>query len=594
MADVKAAPDATASANLLWAERLVQGLIQRGVRDACVSPGSRSAPLALALHRSGIRTHVSIDERAGGFFALGLAKASRRPVAIVTTSGTAAANLLPALVEAYHGRVPLVAMTADRPPELRDTGAAQTIDQIKIFAGAVRWFHEVGAPSLEPDLSDYAASIGARAAAEACGPPAGPVHLNLAFREPLIPDPDPLESVVGGPGTGFHDRSDPEPRPEPPFPAPRLIERIAAIVRSNRRGLILCGPDDSSTEFPEAVGRLAQVTGYPILADPVSQIRYGPHDRSRVHGAYDLFLRSPRFASRSAPEVVLQFGAALTSKSYHLYAARHPRAIHLLVDPAGGWRNPLRSAREVLRVDPGAFAHALAEALRKGADPYPGWGDSFAKAEAAARAAIRSHLEGAPGLGEEAVFPALLEGSPDACLLYVGNSMAVRDLDLSTPTSAKEIRVLANRGANGIDGVLSSGLGASVGSDSPVLIVTGDLSFHHDLNGLGALQGGARATIVVVNNDGGGIFSFLPVRSHEEVFERYFGTPHGLDLERAAALYGVPFDRCHSSDELRSRAGRSLRNREPHILEVRTDREENRARHQELWARAVRLVEEAL
>lgn len=586
---------ATAALNLAFAERFVAALEEHGVRDACVCSGSRSAPLVLALHRSGIRTHVPLDERAGAFFALGLAKGARRPVAIVTTSGTAAANLYPAAVEARHARVPLILVTADRPPELRDAGAPQTIDQIKMFGGTARWFHEVGTPTPEPDPLDYAASLGARAVAESWGPPAGPVHLNFAFREPLVPEPEALDASTLMHADARSDASDARIGPDLPGPTARGVARAAALIRARRRGLIVCGPEDAPPEFPAAIARLAAVTGYPVLADPASQVRYGPHDHARILGTYDSFLRSSQFAAREAPEIVLQFGPALTSKAYHLFAARHPDAIHLLVDPGRGWRSPTRRARELFAVDPTAFADALSDALAKKSDPLPGWGESFGHADRAARRAIERHRASTRGLNEGNLCPELLEAAPDGALIYIGNSLAIRNLDLFAPTSAKRLRVLANRGANGIDGLISSGLGASAAVDAPVLIVTGDLSFHHDLNGLSAIrEGTARATIVIINNDGGGVFSLLPIARHGETFERYFGTPHGLDFAHVAALYGIPFARADSPEDLRARAAGSLARRKTEILEVRCDRDEIRALHQSLRDEVVRAVEERL
>lgn len=588
----------TGALNLAWAEAFVAALEDRGVRDVCVCSGSRSAPLVLAFHRSSIRTHVPLDERAGAYFALGLAKASRRPVAIVTTSGTAAANLHPAAVEAFHARVPLILLTADRPPELRDAGASQTIDQIRMFGGAVRWFHEVGAPVAEPDLLHYAAALGTRAVAEAWGPPAGPVHLNFAFREPLIPEPDSIQprgGRSGAAGPGGAAMADAPGGPELPVPSPRDIAHAAGLLRQRRRGLILCGPEDASPDLPAAVSRLAAVTGYPILADPASQVRYGVHDRARVMGAYEAFLMTPAFAAREAPEVVIQFGPPLTSKSYHQYAARHPETLQLLVDPARGWRSPSRRARELFAADPSAFASALAEALAKGADPLPRWAETFHLAERAAREAIDRRRASAQEMSEGFLLPELLDASPEGTLFYVGNSLAIRNLDLFAPSSSKRVRILSNRGASGIDGLVSSGLGAGAAGGPPVLVVVGDLSFHHDLNGLAAARdGNARATIVIVNNDGGGVFSLLPVARHEDVFERYFGTPHGLDFAPAAALYGIPFARPETRSELRGRTADSLGRRATEILEVRTDREETRALHLAVRADVKRAVEEAL
>ncbi len=588
-APAEVAPGAAGAAgpgalNVAWASRFVAALHAAGVRDALVCSGSRSAPLALAFDRSPVRTRVCLDERAAGFFALGLAKASRRPVALVCTSGSAAANFFPAVVEASSARVPLVLATADRPPELRDTGAPQTIDQIKLFGDLVRWFVEVGTPEDSRAMLDYAASLGTRAAAEAWRPPAGPVHLNFAFREPLLPEPDLLPPFPEASTAG-----ESHVAPEPLRPSPRAIERLARTARTLRRGLIVCGPDDGGPGLAAAAGRLSDVTGFPVLADPASQIRFG-HGGSAVLGAYDAFLRSPAFADRHGPELVIQFGAALTSKAYHAYAARHPAAAHVIVDPAAAWRSPARRAREVLAADPAEVACALAEALRGSADPLPSWREDFARAEREAQAVLARHAERAPAFREGALFPRLFQALPDSGILYVGNSMPIRDLDSFVPSHPRRIRVLANRGASGIDGLVSSALGASVATDAPLLLVTGDLSFHHDLNALHMARGeGARATIMVVNNDGGGIFSFLPAARHA-AFERYFGTPHGLTFAPVASMYGIPHSAPRTWEELARLTGASLRSRATEVIEIRSDREENRSWHHAVWEDVIQAI----
>ncbi|HYJ33643.1 MAG TPA: 2-succinyl-5-enolpyruvyl-6-hydroxy-3-cyclohexene-1-carboxylic-acid synthase [Candidatus Binatia bacterium] len=590
-------PDGTGALNLRWAEAFAHALAEAGVTDAVIAPGSRSAPLAVALHTAPLRTHVALDERAGAFFALGLAKASRRPAAVLCTSGTAAANFHPAILEARHARVPLIALTADRPPELRDAGSPQTVDQIKLYGDAVLWFCEVGVPEAGADPQRYAASLGARAAAAAWGPPAGPVHLNFAFREPLLP----AEGEANARARAASSLA-PEGRPdardhEGPLPSARAIERCARLLRARRRGLIVCGPDDDGAETAGAVLALAEATGYPILADPLSGIRYGDADPARVLGAYDAFLRAPSFAAGEAPEAFVHFGAAPTSKALARYADRFPAAARIAVDPAGAFRDPSRRTREVFRSAAAPFARALADALVRVAEPLASWGSRFLAADRAAAGALAQGLaRDGDAITEAGLFPALVSTLPRGSLLVAGNSMPVRDLDAFVPEAgaARAFRALGNRGVNGIDGVLSTALGASAASGAPALVVLGDLSFHHDLNGLAALrEGRARAVIVVVNNDGGGIFSMLPVAEHADVFERYFGTPHGLGFEHAAALYGVSYARPAGLAALAARAGEALRAGENLILEVRSERNEGAAHRRALLAEAVRAVEAA-
>jgi 2-succinyl-5-enolpyruvyl-6-hydroxy-3-cyclohexene-1-carboxylate synthase len=580
----------SAALNVAWAGRFAASLAAAGVRDAVIAPGSRSAPLTLALHAAGLRLHVALDERAGAFFALGAAKAARRPAAVVTTSGTAAANLLPAVVEAHQARVPLVLLTADRPPELRDTGAPQSIDQLKLFGGFVRWFCEVGAPSPGTELLEYAASLGARAAAEAWRAPPGPVHLNFAFREPLLPEPETMPEAATP--TGGAPRAEDAAGPDPAPPSLRTISRWTQTLRARRRGLIVCGPEDAGEGFAEAIARLSAATGYPVLADAASQVRYGPHDRSRILGAYDAFLRAPRFSEGEAPEIALQFGPPLTSKAYHLYAARHADTLHLLVDPGGAPRHQARRAREVLTADPTLTATALADSLAGAGDPLPSWLERFREADAAARETLGSAVREGEAPVEGALFAALVPALPDGSLLYVGNSMPVRDLDAFAPEGRRRIRVLVNRGANGIDGVVSCALGAGATTDAPVVCVTGDLSFHHDLNALHlSREAGGRAALVLLHNDGGGIFSFLPVARHGQVFERFFGTPHGLDFEPVAVLYGVPFLRARDPAEAARNAVGSADARETAVVELRSERGKSRAAHQRVAEAVVRAVE---
>jgi 2-succinyl-5-enolpyruvyl-6-hydroxy-3-cyclohexene-1-carboxylate synthase len=591
----------TGSLNLRWAERFAAALADAGVRDVVIAPGSRSAPLAVALHRSPIRTHVALDERAGAYFALGLAKGARRPAAVLCTSGTAAANFHPAILEAHHGRVPLIALTADRPPELRDTGAPQTIDQLKLYGGAVRAFFDAGPPAPGPEMERYVASLARRAVAAAWGPPAGPVHLNFEFREPLLPPAgDEASPRADAPHQDFADLagSTPEEHEGPP-PSSRALERVARFLRGRRRGLIVCGamgPMDTAADFPAAVAALSAATGYPILADPLSGVRFGKHDRTRVLSAYDVFLRVPAFAELAEPEVVLHFGAAPTSKALSRFIAQSPRSAHVAVDAAGLARDPNRMAERVERAEPAAFARSLAEALARGSEPLPSWNDLFARTESAARGAIERCLrDDGDEITEAGIFPALVRALPEGSLLFAGNSMPVRDLDSFTSGSERALRVMGNRGVNGIDGVVSTALGVSAASDAPVLLVVGDLSFHHDLNALAAIrEGRARAVIVVVNNDGGGIFSFLPSSEYGDLFERYFGTPHGLDFGAAAGLYGVPYAAPASLRELVERASQALRSKESAVIEVRTERDANVAHHRAILAEAAATVEATL
>ncbi len=589
----------------------VSELARAGLREAVVCPGSRSAPLALALRASPrIRVFVLIDERSAGFFALGMAKAARRPVAVVTTSGTAAANLLPAVVEAEYGRVPLVILTADRPPELRDRGAAQTIDQVGLFGRSVKWFVDVPVPDETSDLLAHFRGLAGRAVHTAAAGPAGPVHLNFPFREPLIPA-----------GSLLAEGSNEAGRPEPGGPlepylgavdgARRLssgqLADLAARVRSARRGLIVAGPLDRPG-LPAAVARLARATAFPILADPLSGMRRGPHDRSQVVVHADHLVRRGRFAETHPPDLVLRFGAPPTSKPLlTLLAAVRPR--QLIVDGDGGWLEPTLGPATLVHADPVLVCEDLAALLEAGAHQPgnppvpgtasaldPGWCASWLDADRRAARAMAGWLAALEEPFEGQPFADLGDLLPDGSILWAGSSMPVRDLDAWLESGPRAVRVLANRGANGIDGVVSSALGAAAVNEGPVVLVLGDLALLHDLGGLvaGRLHR-LTATIVVVNNDGGGIFSFLPqaAATRPEVglpehYEELFGTPHGIAIPPLAQAFGATARRVGPEPgALRQALAHSLEQPGVQLFELPTDRRRNVELHREVAAAVV-------
>ena len=607
------------SLNLAWARGLVDALVEAGLRHACISPGSRSTPLTLALvERPELATSVHIDERSAAFFALGHARASGRPALLVCTSGSAGAHYLPAIIEASQDRVPLIALTADRPPELRDTGAWQTIDQIKLFGGFTRWFCEAGAPFEGAFGLRYARDLGRRAVASALGPIPGPVHLNLAFREPLLPElpPAPARPVPAGtsaaaPAPGPATAPiDPAMAPAAPNrarlphgarafapPDPALLDAIAERIAAAPRGLILAGrlgplelaPTTAAglPAYREAIAALAAASGYPILAEPAGGLRFGPHDRSYAIAGYEACLRAPAWRDARAPQLVLRFGASFTWKQVAGYLEAHPEAEQVLVDPLDRWDDPTRSGGQRLCCDPTALALALAERLGPAADGGSVWLAAWREADALTQATVAALADSDHAAGSVAwVYPSLMASLPEGALLYLANSMAVRDLDSFAPASERDIQVLVNRGAAGIDGTLSSALGAALGAGRPTTLVTGDLAFLHDLNGLGAV--GAEAAdlqVIVLNDAGGGIFAHLPSAASldPETFARYFRTPPGADLAAACATYGVAHRRIAGAEALASALRQRPRGLQ--VLEIAIDLEANTRLHRQLWQR---------
>lgn len=499
-----------------FAATLVDEWVRAGVRDAVVCPGSRSTPLALALaRREELRVHVRLDERSAGFFALGVAGATARPVVLCVTSGTAAVELHPAVVEAHHACVPLVVCTADRPPELHGVGAAQTIEQCGIYAGALRWRADPGVPVEEAAWSWR--SLAARAVAEAwlgpMGP--GPVHLNLAFREPLVGAPGPL----------------PEGRPDG-GPAHQVAVHAAPVEpwrRPSGNGVLVagagCGP-------PDLVLALAEHLGWPVLADPRSGCRV-PHDH--VVAAADAIARRTPGALR--PEVVVRLGASWASKALPAFLAG---AEVIAVDPWWRWDDADRRISVVHRSDPAAWLSAAlaVEGPRTSLEWLERWQDAERVAQKAVDAAL-----GDADLSEPLVARRLFRSAPEGSCLVVSSSMPVRDLECFAPARLEPPAVLANRGANGIDGVCSTALGAAAASGGPVLGLVGDLAFFHDLSSLVTTEGtrAGNCTIVVVDNGGGGIFEFLPHAGSlgRAELERLFTTPQTPDVLLAAEGLGV-------------------------------------------------------
>lgn len=573
-----------ANRNTALASAFADELVRAGVEHACVCPGSRSAPLALAIWRSGIRFWSHIDERCAGFFALGLAQQTGRPVVVLTTSGTAGANLHPAIAEASESRTPMIAVTADRPPELRGRGAGQTIDQIKLYGTSARWFCEVGVQQADDAGLLHVRSTAARAVAESLGTPPGPVHLNVALQEPLAPDPvdgdvpatDPL-AREGRPGR----------RPLTVVargtlaPGDRVVAEFAELVSEERRGLILAGRQRDPA-LADAVCALAETCGFPVLAEPTSQLRAGAHDLGPVVAPYDAIFRD--LPQRLEPDLVIRVGDMVTSKAVRLWLGSHRACRQVVIDPDGAWNEPTWTADLIARADPATLCRSFAEQLPPRAERD--WLEGWQVAARAADAEIDSFLASlGDQLFEPGVHRRLGNLLPSGATVFVASSMPVRDLETFLPAIPRPVRFLCNRGANGIDGLVSSSLGAAATAPGRTFLVTGDLGLYHDMNGLIAFRRlGVEATILVMNNGGGGIFEFLPIARHREGWEELFGTPSGLDLEKAAALYGLPFRRIGSYGDLDDAlAG-------PGMVEVPLDRSRNVDLHRELFARVAEAV----
>jgi 2-succinyl-5-enolpyruvyl-6-hydroxy-3-cyclohexene-1-carboxylate synthase len=570
--------------NTALASAMVEELARCGVRNAALAPGSRSTPLALALWRQpAIEVAVIVDERSAGFFALGAAQASGQPTAVLCTSGTAAANLHPAVCEADEAGVPLIVLTADRPPELRGIGAGQTIDQLKLYGSAVRWFCEVGTHDADDAGLLHYRSVACRAYAAARGDPRpGPVHLNVAWRDPLGPEPHP-DDVTATSEQAL------EGRGERPLTAvttgsrvadDALLDEIAERIAASPRGLIVAGRQ-LDPALAEPVAEFARRSGYPILAEPTSQLRLGPHERGAVVWTYDAIARSR--PSELDPDLVVRFGDMPTSKALRTWLASLPGLHQAVVDAAGGWNEPSRQAETLIRAEGRSVAGGLAERLGEDAGDAE-WTAAWMDADARVAAIIEEELARLDGPTEPGTHAALGRLYGDGDLVYVASSMPIRDTEAFVGAHGTAVRFLCNRGANGIDGLISSGIGAAAATGRPTWIVTGDLGLYHDMNGLAALDdSGPPVRIVVLNNDGGGIFEFLPQAEQIErdEFEAILGTPLGIKPERVAQLHGLPHLVVSDLAELPAVADAGTA-----IIEIPVDRRRNVEVHRRIADRA--------
>jgi 2-succinyl-5-enolpyruvyl-6-hydroxy-3-cyclohexene-1-carboxylate synthase len=579
--------------NTALASAMAEELARSGVRRAVISPGSRSTPLAIALWRQpGIEVSVILDERSAGFFALGTALETGTPAVVLCTSGSAAANLHPSIVEADEASVPMIVLTADRPPELRDIGAGQTIDQLKLYGEAVRWFCEVGTHEADDAGLLHFRSVACRAFAAAAGDPRpGPVHLNVPWREPLAPIPVEGQVTAADP-LALHGRG------EAPLSAVRggvsradeaLLDRVAERIEATPAGLIVAGrqPDPG---LAESLVTLAAAAGYPVVAEPTSQLRRGPHDRSLVISAYDHIARDR--PERLRPELILRAGDMPTSKPLRQWLAAADGLEQVVIDSAGEWREPTRRAATILRADPTATARALTDRLarlRPGASAVAGsdFATAWLESERTVREAVDPRMEALDELSEPGVWYALGRALRDGDSVFAASSMPVRDLEAFLRPGPEGVRFASNRGANGIDGLVSTAAGLATGGGSRTWAVLGDLALFHDLGGLAAAAGVHDLRLIVIDNAGGGIFHFLPQGEamDEPEFEALLGTPSGLDPAAAAELHGLSVTTPSSPAELDDALAGDAR-----MIVVRTDRHRNLELHRELAEAAAAAV----
>jgi 2-succinyl-5-enolpyruvyl-6-hydroxy-3-cyclohexene-1-carboxylate synthase len=559
-----------------YAQSLVDGLHDGGVKNVVICPGSRSTPVALAFVRRAefIRPWILYDERSAAFFALGMAKSSSAPVALVCTSGSASANFLPAVVEASLARVPIIAITADRPPELRDFGGAQTVDQVRLFGSHVKWFQDMPVAADLPSLIRYSRLVGARASHSAKSAPAGPIHVNFSFREPLLSD-GPEEA--GGPEAGvtvantrtYADEKD--------------IGRMAREIKSDAKGVIVVGPGRYDATQREQLSKLAEALAWPILPDVLSNLRQETIRPFGLVASYESLVRNKAFRESNRPEWVIRIGEVPTSKELNSFCEGAKKVI---MDEGGGWRDPDFAGSKIIFGDlersVSTFRAALGS-LKRGND----WLDLWLRADEEVQREAGPLMEQLEEPFEGKLFYEISKNlRPSSPLtVVVGSSMPVRDLDYFFMRGSSNVRFIANRGANGIDGVVSTAMGISA-LEGDVLLILGDVSFYHDMNGLLASKlHNLNATVVVVNNRGGGIFSFLAQHSlPEDLFEQLFGESHDLDFSGVRTIYGGEFNRVSDWKSFDRVLASSLASKGLRVIEfMAPERERNLKLHTETF-----------
>jgi 2-succinyl-5-enolpyruvyl-6-hydroxy-3-cyclohexene-1-carboxylate synthase len=599
--------------NILWATILADELARCGVHHAVIAPGSRSTPLAVAFSRDERFTiHSIIDERAAAFFALGLSKGAPgprlyQPPVLICTSGTAAANFFPAIIEASLSNIPLLVITADRPHELRDTAANQTIDQVRLYGNYVRWFVDVAPPHANPEDKTlrYLRTTIDRAVECALGANSGPVHLNVPFEKPLEPFyvegdvPDRVWEGIGAQGRGseVHIHGSPTPKFTAILSAVQMepdllhMESVPSAIHGARRGLFILGAD-AKLYFPEALVELSKKIGYPILAEAQSGLRFNSKfDSDVVFAGYETYLRG-EFARQLNSELIVQFGNLPVGSSLLNFLADQENAERIVISPTGKWLDDSHRLDLLVQTDGDYAVQFISGGLEP--EPCPHWLELFRAAEHITWQAIAEMPD-----HEGAVSRDIVEGLRYPALLFVASSNPIRHLDQFVPPQTKHVGIRANRGASGIDGTIATAVGISAmrkNYRSPLILVIGDLALYHDLNSLHLIRRlNIPLVIVCINNDGGGIFHRLPIANYDPPFRDLFVTPHGLTFEHAAKMFDIPYTLANMGEDFRAAFKAALDSGQPHLIEVPSDAAEfERQRKQLIDTVAQRIAESGI
>lgn len=561
--------------NILWAQIFINQLAALGVRYACISPGSRSTPLTYVLSKNRkIKSFINIDERSSAFFALGLAKSTGKPVIVVTTSGTAVAELYPAIIEAYHQRTPLIICTADRPPELIGTGANQTINQHNIFRNHIKWFRDLGLPSMSEVGFHHLQKVAFKAYRISSVEDRGPVHLNFPFRKPL--EPFSYTDVVNKRIYRFKPQryvnnkiANHSAVSEVAKTSGRIIDELIKYDK----GIIIAGPMEYDREVINSIKKLSALLQYPVFTDGLSQLRFNINQKEKnIIANFNSILKSEKFVHEHDPEIILQFGRTPTSSMLESFL-EETKANRYLINSFGDKFDPARNAKAILAIEPKFFCHYLTSKLneKKIIRHKSSWLQDFIYADEISEKVKARIIDKAKFPNEVSIILEIFKSIPSGSNVFIGNSLPVRDLDNFLSNTSKRLTVQFNRGASGIDGITSTALGVAL-NNKPTILITGDLSFLHDLNALAiAAKYSIPLTIIVINNNGGGIFESLPIAEKVKQFREYFITPHNLELAAIVKSFGINYQFIADRSKLRLHLKNSLSKIVPSVLELQTN-----------------------
>ena len=566
--------------NIFWTETFVNELISAGVKYVCISPGSRNTPLTYAFAgNKKIKPFLIIDERSSGFFALGLAKSSNSPVAVVCTSGTATAELYPAIIEAYQQRVPLIICTADRPPELLDVGANQTINQNNLYRNHIRWFVDVGLPEPIPRRIKHIKAIARRAYYESMFRSKGPVHLNFPFRKPFEPKSftDEITSSLYKISKNVHvekQYSNFENKlKETKFADEEWFKKILRYIKKSTKGLIIAGPANYDDSFSQYCYKFSLLTGFPIIADGASQLRFGKKKKTNVIANFEGLFRSDNFTKKYKPDLIIQFGRTITSKGLDLYLEKS-KSPRFLINEYGDWFDPSNRAAAAYTCKPYLFCREAVNHLSNdiGKVVSTDWLNAFQELDKKSFSVKKKIIQQSKFPNETRIIPEIVSIIPEGSNLMISNSMPIRDFDYFAQIIDKDFFIYNNRGASGIDGIISTAMGIYSSEKRPTVLLTGDLAFYYDMNSLlSAKRHSIPLIIILINNNGGGIFEILPISGYGKLFKDFFIAPHDLNFKNFVESYGGNFKKIISWEDFRKNFLSAFKANKFSVLEIKTD-----------------------